>query len=234
MSLSVSITDLANGGGVQAAVSGASGSVTVSHYDTEGGWLTLGSRTGDGTISGTVTPGLYWWYANNGGTISPIVPQYITRSNQAIYDLCLDAVAQTIKLAIIAGSVPALTGVTRQRKLRIDALEKDQPCAVVVPANPTMTPVTNERDQLTYPCQVIILDNESPQAEDDETNLSAPYHLINERITRLFSQKRLSGVPIVDVCRVDKGNHFEWQNNAYDEVQSTIIVNCLTREPRGV
>lgn len=234
MSLEVAVTDLANGGGVSVAVTGSSGSVTVKCYDPENGWQTLGTRTGDGAVTGTVQPGLHWWYALNGATVSPIVPKYITRSSQAIYDLCLQAVTDTISLAIIAGSVPALTGVHRQRKLRIDAMEDAQPCAVVLPANPSMQPVTNERDQITYPCQIIVLDNESPQAEDDEDNNSAPYHLINERLTRLFSQQRLPGVSIVDVCRVEKGNHFEWQNNAYDEVQSTIIVNCLTREPRGV
>lgn len=236
MSVTLAMADNADGGGFVATITGSGGGVIglVRFDPAENVAYSAGVRSGNGTISGTTTPGVYWWWAIELATaVSNVLPKAITRSTTAIYDLCLEAIKQTINLNIVSGDIPGLVGVARQRKLRLDSLSECLPCAVVLPSNPSMEPVTNERDQLTYPCQVIIVDQESPQADDDDT-ANTPYHLINERIRRLFSQQRLAGVTSVDVCRVQLGNHFEWLNNGYDLVQSVILVNCLTREPRGV
>lgn len=233
MAVTLAVTDLQNAGGVSCAVTGT-GTITVQYYD-NGAWVTLGSRSGSGTVTGTARAGLLWWLASTSTEVSAVVPKALTRNAHAVYDLCLQAIKDTIELAR-AADVPTmgkLNKTQRQRKLRLDSLESCLPCAVVLPGNPSMEPVTNERDQLTYPCIVTICNSdESIQADDDET-VSIPYHLINERIRRLFSQQRLSGVTQVDVCRVQLGNVFEWQQ-MYDEVQSVVIVNCLAREYRGI
>lgn len=232
MAVTLSVADQQNGGGVIATVTG-SGTITVDYYVGGSGWETLGSRSGSGTVSGTVTqPGRLWFVARTSTEVSTIQPVAVTRNSQAIYDLCLEAVKDTVQLAIDGGSLSWLEGTDRQRTLRVDAIKVDQPCAVICPANPNMEVVTNERDQLTYPCNVFIINTESNQADDDES-VTIPYHLINERVRRLFSQQRLSGVTQVDVCRVVLGNHLEWQQARYEQVQSIITVNCLTREQRG-
>ncbi len=240
MSLAITVTDAANGGGVQVDVTGSAGTVTVRYFNpADGTWSDLGTIGNDGPVNGTVTPGLYWWVANDvlsfpsTNTLSNIVPKIITRSSQAVYDQCLEAVKTTLQLEIDAGYLPGINGVHRQRRLRIDSMEDSLPALVVCPANPNLEPVTNERDQLTYPVQVFVLDTVSNQEADDEENNSLAYHLINERVRRSFSQQRLAGVTRVDVCRVQLGNHFEWLANGYELVQSVILVNCLTRETRG-
>lgn len=231
----MAVTDLQNGGGVSCAVVGT-GNISVQYYDPETGWVLLGSRSGSGTVTGTTSrPGVFWWAAYTATEISLLSVVAVTRAASAIYDLCLQAVADTIAVGIAAdpAGLGFLQGVSRQRKLRVDAMEDNLPAAVVIPSNPTMEPITNERDQLTYPCTVVVIDTESPQADDDEAAL-VPYHLINERIRRLFSQQRLAGVNQVDVCRVQIGNYLEWQQMMYDGVQSVTIVNCLAREYRGI
>jgi len=234
MAVTLSVADQENGGGVIATVTGT-GTITVEYYVSGTGWETLGSRSGSGTVSGTTTKvGLLWWVARTATEVSLVVPATVTRNGQAVYDQCLQAVQDTIQLAIDGGGLSWLEGTDRQRKLRVDAIKVDQPAAVIVPGNPSMEPITSDRDQLTYPCQVFIINSaESNQADDDE-DATIPYHLIHERVRRLFSQQRLAGVSRIDQCRVVLGNHFEWQANGYEQVQTIITVNCLSREARGI
>lgn len=236
-----SVTDAQNGGGVAVSVTCTQlGPVTVKYFDTATNtWTTLGMATCTMPpetliISGTAVPGVLWFLAYDSlNAVSVVYPQALTRASQAIYDKCLDAIKSRIELYRLAGALPGITGTARQRKPRFDSMSVDMPCCLVTPANPQMEPVTNERDQVTYPCVVFIVNTESNQADDDET-ATIPYHLLSERIRRMFSQQRLSGVTEIDQTRVQYGNHLDWQQQIYEGVQSVINVNCLSREARGI
>lgn len=232
MAVTLSLVDEQNGGGVTCTLTG-SGQLDVLAFGPDG-WVEVGARPESGVLSVTTgAPGLFWFYAKSATEVSDIIPLYVARADQAMYDKCLEAVKQTVQLAIDGGGLGPLTGTDRQRTLRRDAMKVDHPAAVICPASPSLEPRSNEFDQVIYPCHIFLVDTVSNQADDDET-AGTPYHLHAERVRKLFSQQRLAGVSAVDICRVQLGNHLEWQANGYEMVQSIIIVNCVvSRESRG-
>lgn len=232
MPVTLSVTDQQNGGGVVAAVTGT-GTITVEAYVAGTGWEVIGSRSGDGNVSGTASElGLLWFIAKTSTEVSAVVPVYVARDAQAVYDKCLQAVRDTIQAIVDGDGLNGVNGVFRQRKPRLDAIEYNQPCIVVTPGSPTMQPITSGTDEVVFPCVAMLFNTESEKADDDE-DASIPYYLIQQRLCRLFSQQRLTGVTEISVTNVVINNVFEWQRE-YEQLKMAITVNCVARrQPRG-
>ena len=135
MAISITAADQQNGGGIVVTVAGSSGGSVSCYYQTadQTSWTLLGSRTGNGTISGTLTSGkTYYLYGLDGTTLSAVISSVVTAAEDAVMERVLAAVKSELQAVATAGGFhgtgtifPALTSanIVKGRTVRSTTIE---------------------------------------------------------------------------------------------------------------
>lgn len=249
MSLSVTIADAADGTGGTATIAGSAGGSTNTLYrakfdGTEGvplTWASMGSRTGDGTITITTGPmaNYYLWYVSNvsGGTttVSPVVLYSLTdvtlaavrtRAAQAIVDRIkllnlIDIGQKVFLLGSVDSPLQSFPGVSVVRDVVPDQYLGG----------------TNIRDDVGYPFLVVAAISGSPISGSNFP--MARFDLWKERIERAFRFQRLPGVIENYTCLIEPAvmkalGPGEDLPAVYQGVATYMTIRAVNREVRGI
>lgn len=230
----ITVTDLANGGGVSVAVAGDAGATHQVYRQRFGDsdWTAFGaSQVGSGTVTGTITPGYYWWYAlateSGSDAISALTGLAITRNASAIDTRVLDGVVESIKSAAAADGIPEVVS-ARVKKFN----DKYNPNKMTAPGIAVHEPQTgseigggNLRDDFQH---VVLIALQFPNGKETELALSA------ERIRRLFHRQRITGVNEAYDCVVSPGPPLAEENTILDFAWVHWQLTYTCREPRGI
>jgi hypothetical protein len=244
MAISITAADSQNGGGLVITVAGSSGGSVSCYYQAadQTAWTLLGTRTGNGTISGTVTSGkTYFLYGLDGTTLSAVISSVVTAAADAVQERILAAVTSQLQAVATAGGFPgsgsifpALTAdnIIRQDVLEVEALTSNYPCIVVVPgSNESIgSDEMTQTDDVTYPVMCIIL-NTHDMTDQDYKKF---YLKWREVISRKFRYQRVSGVTESRTTLIQYPQIFEAMQGQYAQFKSGIQLSAVCRETRGV
>ncbi len=252
MSLSLSITDNADGTGATATIAGADSATTATVYvslvnqgNNPLAWVSAGSRSGNGTVSLPVLPSYYFAYC--AGTVSaaaaltpPIIflASYASESVQQQVEMAILAKIQTLTLTGLAtppGNLPS------SRIMRFDTPMTDDliplvgtlPAIIVAPAGEaaeTVKPVVNARDDIGWPVNVIILANFAPRQQGYADSIKR----WREQIFRAVRFQRLPTVAEVYTVIPEPKAILTWKPPLYDYVFSALTFRAMGRDYRGV
>lgn len=247
----LTIADDADGSGGTATVAGSTGGTTNTLYSqTINGelgsatWTSRGSRTGDGTISVSISsPTTYYWWklvSTDGSDtdVSNLVYQPLTDGTEAVhyrFMLAIQARLQGLTFAAQSGGGSIASADIVVRKVAIDQEGHipDKPCILIAPgAREKINHAggTNIRDEVSYPVGIVIL------AADNRaltTNLAA--HLKwREQIVRALENFRPTSVPEINRSTVDPEAIFplpQWMKNL---VASAVVCQGEAWQSRGL
>jgi len=236
---SLVIVDNADGGGGEASVASGDGSAVNTLYrlavDGEfgaGTWVSTGSRTGNGLITISLSgTGHFWWYVESvlsgESTISNLVYQKISSSEDAVLTQCIDAIAARLILL----DIDDIGSKVYSRPLVNDP-NIQWPCALVIrePTPHQYRGGTNTRDDIGYPIQVLfkVRDGLKPNSPIGR------YDLWRQSAERAFRFQRLPGVDECMTCEIEPLKILDpAASSLYDDVVSGFTVRAVTREVRG-
>jgi hypothetical protein len=244
MSITLTITDAADGTGGTATIAGSdAGSANTLHFAAFTGavgtpaWVPAGARTGDGTIPVAPGNGYYLWYAGGlaGGSpaLSNVAYQNLSDASQSVHYRCLlatQAVFQALAL------VPPEQVLVFQRPVFFDPGSRpDAYTLPIVLISPTgregLAGSLTGRDDVVYPVAVSITDRKLGAYEAD----LARDLLWRQKISRAFRNQRLAGVPEV----ITAGVVPDWILDPGVLAQARLwksgfLINFTSREPRGI
>lgn len=245
----LAIADNADGTGGVATISGGDAGSTHTLYsqavDGELGtstWTSRGSRSGNGTItitlSGSFTTGYYWWrvVASNadGEALSNLVYQPLTSGTTAVLYRCLTGVRsriQGLSLSGIASTSVLIREVPSDRYFKSGDIAL--PGVVIAPVlGEQMNPLlgTNIRDDVGYPIGVFIV-----AASNQNLTPAAGNYKWREQIARAFRNQRLPGVSEVWNCQVEPSAITD--PGAWERANlfvSAMTLRFFSREVRGI
>ena len=248
----LAITDNASSAaGVTATITNAdaTATVTLSYMKIDAGftntsWTAGSDRTGNGTISQTLTTGIYWFRAVSvlatESAVSNLLFLAVTDGAEAVHELCLQGVEAGLRTLAAAGSLPGVTVASRVKsltELRMTAL--DLP-AVVCCTNLTNTPgppellnpKVNVRDDIGYPVYAVYVTRASGGDTEDRND----WLKVRQVISRYFRHQHLglSVVPTVYTCTPEMGPPLQFmQDGQLQAMGSVLILRFWSREPRG-
>lgn len=248
MSLSLAITDNADGTGGVATVSGvglATVTLDVGHFGGVPGPVAFDheyTRVNDGTIPLPLSPGFYFAYATVSliaGQISLFGMQYfaLTKAADAVQYRAMQAVRARLQSMLLDGIDPASIVVKKIPLPRIvdpRGLAVPMPAIIVSPVKESLDAKAgvNALDDVTLPVLVTLV-----EPDNQEATLAANldrHTKWRERIERAFHNQRLPGVPEIYVGAVEPGNPLDgpsWSNNLY---ASGLLLKFTARVPRGL
>jgi hypothetical protein len=235
VALTVTITDAANGGGFTAAVAG-SGGAAVSLFalfcaaDPLGNnWQAAGSRTGDGTISGSLRPGLYFFYAATPTAVSLVAQALLTRGQDALHDCILDAAAARAALL----DLPGVAMIDVRDKPVADGLEYGPYALILTPYGKAEQELggTNQRDDTGFPVYAILVGYSSVVKEDPQQRWRKR---CRELLRRAFRSQLLPGVDEVMDCTYTPDPVVTFDGAANQYLVSAQLFSFVCREPRGL
>jgi hypothetical protein len=248
MSISLTITDNADGTGGTCAFVGSDPASTNAIYV-----YTLADQLGQCaliTSFGSATPGdrsgafslaaghyVFCLVSTLAGvsTLEAVAYAAITDAADAVQFQILEAVQARLRLLLLSG---VEAGSIVVKKLPMQRTIKEwglpMPAILVTPIRETMNPAagTNLQDDVVFPAMLTII-----EADNQEATLSL--HLDRhtkwrERIERAFHNQRLPGVPAVFNCAVEPADAIipqAWAQNLY---ASAIVLKFTARVPRGL
>lgn len=244
----LAVADNADGTGGVATVSGGDASATHTLYsqavDGELGtaaWTSRGSRTGNGTITITVSSslpvGYYWWRvvaATAGGeSLSNLVYQPLTSGTTAVLYRCLTGARSRIQGLALSGVANASVVIREVPNARyLQAGDVALPAVVIAPVlGEQMNPAagTNVRDDVGYPVGVFLV-----AASNQNLDPVALNYKWREQIARAFRNQKLPGVTEVWGCAVEPSAITDpgaWEKNHF---VSAMVLRFASREVRGI
>lgn len=231
----LAVTDLETGGGVSAAITGATAGTTNTLYTQAvpgdlgtAAWTAVGSRVGSGSLTVTVDKGYYHFHVLStlgaDVTASNIVYQKVTDGQDAVQERILAAVAARIGSLLL----PGLTQVYRLKVPFRDVIA--YPSIVVTDFNQSETVLggTTQRDDIGRPVYVVFATKTASQQQD-----APQYHLWRQMVWRAFSYQRLPGVAEVDACFVEPAVIGVTDPNDTERYEGALALRFKCREPRG-
>lgn len=247
----LTIADLGNGGGGTATIAGSSsGSVNTllaqrgdpAYHPTQ--WATLGSRSDDGAISFTRPLGHYWFCVrstlNSRNAYSqPVYAAITDQSRQSVHVRCLEAIAVRIRnlalpmLAADSVVTSELPWLNRMFTPEEQYPARPMPCVMICPVGAeTMNAAEglNVRDDVGYPCLVVI----TAKADQQLRDWMPRYTLWRQSIARAHRQGRLPGVEEIIDMTCEPGAIVVPDAFARLYWHSALVVRCKSREPRGL
>lgn len=228
MALTVSFSDNADGTGATATVTGSGGAgvgVFAARVNA-GGWVSVGTRTGDGTVAVAVPTGLRWGYAAVPGEISPPTPFVVTGvGGLSLATRCRDAVKAVVESLPLSGS----RGVVE--KPYPDAANADFPVVWVTAdgVREAIEPGLNATNDIGYPVRVLIVDRHELR---DKAKLRERYEPWRALIIAAFLNRRLPGVVESIQCLAEPLQVLDPNLPQYQFVVSGVVIRCLTRTTR--
>lgn len=247
----LAITDLANGTGATATVSGATGGTTNTLYsqsvDGEIGtstWTSRGSRSGNGSISVALTTmGYYWWklVSTDGSTadVSNLVYQPLTNGSDAIHERLMSAIQSRLQgltfaaMTSPAGSISSSDIVIKKVAIDREGHIPNKPCIIIAPVNREKinhAGGTNIRDEVSYPVGVVIVAADNQQL----TTNRAVFLKWREQVVRALENFRPTAVTEINRVTVDPEAIFpvpQWLKNL---VASAVVANGVAWQSRGL
>lgn len=206
-----------------------------------GDWESLGSRTGPGALVFTTAKGYYWFKiqstSGNDSVVSNLVYQNITDGEDAILEQCLVGIQARIQGLVLedipSNHVLALKSFT-EKPADIPEGENPYPLVMVMPfGQETEAGGPLSTDDVLYPFLVVLVDADQ---RDQELN-RAKYAKWRQQVLRSFRQQpRLVGVgrvikiTVKPLAILDPAAWF----SSPGRWMSSIEIDCLAREPRGV
>lgn len=252
MALTLVVVDNRNGTAT-ATIDGTGGEVATLYRQAipVGSWVVAGTRTGDGTLTVTIAPGGYWWYATAGAAtalldengdpildengdpilteggmlVSPVVLRVVTDGSLALHSRILDAVVSRIDLM-------GLDGIVQVRRVDHDAKATlDTPSVIVSTLSQTEQTRggTNAQDDTGFPAYVVFVDRH----QDDQTRKDRLI-LWRQQVRRAFVSQRLDGVPEVMTCELEPDQVIAIETSIVSYQFSAMTLRFVCREPRGL
>lgn len=193
-------------------------------------WSSAGTRTGDGTIAATLSPGLYWGYVANAAGPSRVVGFKATDGDAPLYQQVLDAVADKIGALSLAGLPSAEIFV---RKLPWNK-NNTEPGIHVTPTRETVDRVTTSHDDFGYGVQVTIVQPSNQNLTKNlETELDWRRSLI-QAFQPTSVQLPLAGVGEVFDVRIEPGPVIDPSTFLLQYDVQAVLLRFFTREVRGL
>jgi hypothetical protein len=239
----LTVTDLANGGGFLATVSGCDSASVNTLYSTRwsgtvGGsaWTVAGVRTGPGDIGGALTVGYRWWYvrsvSGSSAAVSSLVYQPLTDGAAALHDRILEAVTAKIQSLAIVG----LAGVYLHKFPSV--AKSDGPGLVVTYFGEAEEMMGGDRaaDEIGFP---VLIYQDAPTLVEEETR---PRELLwRAQVNEALNGQRLAGVPEVTTCIVEprsvleQGSEMLTRNpqDVANRMRSGMLFRFVARVARG-
>ncbi len=242
----ITIVDNGLGTGATVTVSGSTGGSTNTFYrqtydpaSLGSTWVSAGSRTGDGTIAVTLSPGHYAGHVGStfGGEANVSLLHYfrVIDPAESVLKRALDAVVtrvQALSLAGVTSSNIFVRNAAWDRDIGT-GLTKGLPAIVVAPGPSERQSAgagTNSRDDVGYPIVVSIFASDT-QALESNTNT---YTLWRQKINRAFRNQALPGVVEIYRIEVEPGPIIDPGALLANRLASTMLLRCISREVRGL
>jgi hypothetical protein len=239
MSLTLTITDNANGGGFSAAVAGsdpaAANTVYALRIDGPAGllaWFVAGSRVGDGAVAANLgSPGFYLFRVESllagSVSVSGVYQLLLTDGQDALADRIFDAFAARAALL-------SLPGVRRILVKDVPQVpEAELPCLVLTDFMKSESELggTNQMDDTGYPVYAVFVDR-GPLPKEQKRRRRKCRQLLR----RAFRSQLLPGVDEVMDCRVEPDPIISasFNGDKVQRVESALLFRFICREPRGL
>jgi hypothetical protein len=203
-----------------------------------GTWTSSGDRTGDGTISVSLTTrGYYFWYVKSvlltESTISNLVYCPVTDGADAVLTRCIDAVVSRLQLLTLSGISSA--NIVAVADIYNPGTVPDYPCVLVAraPQPHLYGGPLNNLDDITYPIQILncVSDPRGGQAA------SSTWDLWQQQQERAFINQRLPGPSEAQLaCDIVPAIMADPQRmpQVYDKLVSGFTLMVATRQVRGL
>lgn len=200
-----------------------------------GTWTSSGSRTGDGTISVSLTTrGFYWWYVKSvlsgESTISNLAYEPVTDGEDDVITRAIAATIARIKLLTLTD----IGNNVFTKPLSDDPTLPTLPCCIVCeePTPRQFTGGTNIRDDIGYPIQVLFMASTGlgPDAPVGK------YRQWFQSAERAFRFQRLAGLTeAYGACTIEPLKTLDPQRPMlYEKMVAGFTVRVATREVRGL
>lgn len=232
---SITAADNQDGTGVTVTISGTTGTNTLysqSVSTPSEGWVSRGTRSGDGTIVAAVV-GFHWFHVIESAVSSPsnVVIQTGTLSAASLHYRCMTSAQSIVNMLTLTG----LSTVVLRRFPWVRAEEEaNKPMVIIAhPGSETMRPNegTNQRDDVGYPVLVAVYDRDA-QANDSDLD---KYLLWRQQLARSFRHNtELPALPEITRTIVEPGRIVEPAEYVNGVLYSPLLVRFISREPRGV
>lgn len=241
----LTVADNENSTGVVATVASGNASATNTLYRTNvsgeleaATWTSSGSRTGNGTISVSLTvEGYYFWYVSSTlsgeTTVSNLVYEPITDGTDAVLTRCIAAVVSRLQLLTLSGisssNIVSIADITNTAGV------VNSPCVLVArePVPHQYKGGVNDRDDIGYPIQVLFCESDCLGSQSDV----ARWDKWREQAERSFRNQRLPGVTesqLASDIEPLKILDPAFRPPIYDKVVSGFTIRVNTREVRGL
>ena len=239
----LSLTDLADGTGATATISGSTAGTTNAVYTSRwlGGFVnaafaSAGSRSGDGTLALSLPNGYHWAYvlstkAGEDGVVSAMGTVRVTDGEESDWKQCMDAIVAKIQTLSLSGLLPANV---EGGKFPMDREGLDKPAVLVGYIREAgITQVYSATDQIPLDFQVAIFKSSGEQSNaiDDQ------YPKWREQIRNLFSPTTDSGLPAVPhviSTQVIPGDMYNLELFKVGLDAGALVVRCITQVNRAL
>lgn len=238
MALTLSLTDLASPPtGATATIAGSSGAANTVYIrraeDVWGSdWRIGGNRVGDGPVTLTLPPGVWWAYLLAGSAVTPPRLFTVTDGRESVATRCREAVAARISLLDLPAidPLPALAGIYSQ--LTPTFSNVTFPAILLTPygAQEAKGPGTNSRDEVGYPVVCLICHNAGKFQHDLLPGIERWRYWID----RAFDGQHLPGLAESVRTQVDPQTIIAPDLLEDARVLSGLVIRCHTRVPRGL
>lgn len=248
MTISLTWTDAADGTGGVATVAGADADtveVFATAVDATGltnpTWTSKGTRTGDGTVSVSLTPGYYWLYAaglvSGLPALSNLVYALASDSADALASRCVDAIAARLAGLVMTidadgGGGVTLPNATIYKQTLPEDSKLTYPCILLSHEGLTERPegTTTGKDDIAHGCICRVLErNEATYQYRRKTWLRW-----RQQVFRSLRNQRLAGITEVLTVRVEPRVVIDPHLPAYQVAELGFTVWSVCRETRGV
>lgn len=229
------VVDNGDGTGATATIGGTSGAanavLVASWSGTDStGWLSKGSRTGDGTLTLDLDPGYYWAQLLCDGVPRGLAYFRVSDSEYSIHyvaALAAQAAIRSLALADVDSDNVLV------QKVPWDRPANDNYPKIIISTIGTETmrkgAGTNVRDDVGYPLMISIIDKDKQTLEDNHSrNL-----LWRQRIAQGVRNQTLGSIPEIYDCTLEPRAIVDpgwFQQNKW---HSSMVLIPLSRERRG-
>lgn len=247
MSLTLTWADAADGTGGTATIAGADAEAVTVYaqvVDATGlrspTWVEVGTRSGDGTVSVTLTPAYYWARADGEVSGSPAISNLVyalaSDHEDALASRCVDAVAARLAGLIMAAASDAASASSPNERVYKHALPNENlmqyPCILLSheSTQETQEGMTTGKDDIGYPIRVRLID----RADAIQPARRKLWLMWRQQMFRGLRNQRLAGITEILTVKVEPGPVLDPQPPEYQIVVLSFVVRCLVRETRGV
>lgn len=237
-SLSLSVVDDADNTGATATITGATGTVTIYAASWSGGFTSpsfasVGSRSGDGTVSLALAAGYWWVYAATSNYITPVVGVLVTTGNDAMWYRILVAVTERIQALSLSGldsDNVIMQKFPFNKKSNQSLADRLTTGIFVNPTRETLTPKTNRTDDYGYGVQVTYF---TVSNRDLTSNLNRTLQW-RDTLWKAHIFQYLPGFTEGFNCTPEPGPVYDAGAFAENMDAGSLVLRFFSREARGI